>query len=448
MTALRLPVLLLLLLAVPSGSALASSVGATSIVWQPETSKDHPIDETTVSWRAAPGERNDLDVTIELPRTVVLRDAAGPITAGDGCLARADGSAACAGLNADLRLHLDAGDGDDAVRATVDAVGVAYAAGGPGDDTLAVDGAIAVLDGGRGDDRLSGSDGYDQLTGGEGDDELRGGDGPDLLSGGLGDDLVDGGAGDCDRALYERRDDMRVDLRAGTGGHGAERDRIVAVERISSARGDDRILGSDRADTLSGGIRGSDLLDGRGGDDVLFGNGVTRVMRGGAGDDRINNGAKLIDAGPGDDLLDSPTGTVRCGPGTDLVRSIYEWRRTVVHGDCERISLGWFHIWGLRRDGRALRLSARARGVAEREPCGTVVAIESGGRRLAQRHLPALAGGRAATLVLRAPRPLPRRLTVALTDATCDRSGRLRPGGARWAERVEVIPLRAVARVG
>ncbi|HST42772.1 MAG TPA: hypothetical protein VLK58_24835 [Conexibacter sp.] len=111
---------------------------------------------------------------------------------------------------------------------------------------------------------------------------------------------------------------MRVDLRAGTGGHGAERDRIVAVERISSARGDDR----------------------------------------------INNGAKLIDARPGDDLL------------------------------------------------------------------------------------PALAGGRAATLVLRAPRPLPRRLTVALTDATCDRSGRLRPGGARWPERVEVIPLRGVVRVG
>jgi hypothetical protein len=337
MTALRLPVLLLLLLAVPSGSALASSVSAVSQKWLPETSKDYPTDKTTVSWSAARGETNRLEVTIELPRTVVLRDAAGPITAGALCVPRPDGSAACAGLNADLELWVDAGDGDDDVRAAIEPVGVFYADGGPGDDTLAADGAIMVFDGGPGDDRLAGGDGDDGLTGGEGDDELRGGAGTDVLSGGLGDDLVDGGPGDRDRALYKRRDDMRVDLRAGVGGHGAERDRIVAVERIFSGRGDDRILGSDRADTLSGGPRGRDLLDGRGGDDVLFGNGVTRVMRGGAGDDVIHGGARRIDAGPGDDRIDMPSGAVRCGPGRDRV-DYFDPRVATVHRDCELVS--------------------------------------------------------------------------------------------------------------
>lgn len=435
-----------------AASAHASSVSAISEKWYPETSKDRMVDDTTVSWRAAPGAANRLEVTVEPPRTVVLRDAAGAIEAGPLCVPRPDGSAACTGQNANLFLSLDAGDGDDELRVAGGGFARLSAHGGYGHDAISIAGGDdATVYGGPGRDVLTGGDGRDSLTGGTDDDRLVGGEGRDLLNGGLGDDRVDGGAG-IDRALYERREDMRVDLRAGVGGHGAERDRIVAVERITSARGNDRILGSDGPDVLSGGWRGRDLLDGRGGDDVIYGNGgTTRVVRGGAGDDRIVNGSGRIDAGPGDDDLYAPGGEIRCGPGRDRVTDPWEkppYVRTVVHGDCEWIQPYDFSISRMRAGRRALRLFVRPSADAYGRSCGVLVALESGGRRLARRHLRGAVANRATAVTLRTAGALPRRVTVALVGAVCDAVGSPRPGRLERVRRVTVEPLRGVVPVG
>ncbi|HEX8202569.1 MAG TPA: MBG domain-containing protein, partial [Isosphaeraceae bacterium] len=78
-------------------------------------------------------------------------------------------------------------------------VGRVVVFGGPGDDTLAADTAVAPsvwLFGGAGNDTLYASDGVALLVGGDGNDTLNAGAGRDILIGGRGQDTLNAGAGD------------------------------------------------------------------------------------------------------------------------------------------------------------------------------------------------------------------------------------------------------------
>ncbi len=88
-------------------------------------------------------------------------------------------------------------DGDDVLfSGDVVAAGVVTQAALQAAGTLVVDAAAAVaVDGGNGD-LLDGGAGNDRLYGGKGSDWLKGGDGVDALYGGAGGDILEGGAGD------------------------------------------------------------------------------------------------------------------------------------------------------------------------------------------------------------------------------------------------------------
>jgi Ca2+-binding RTX toxin-like protein len=183
------------------------------------------------------------------------------------------------------RTRVDLGDGDD--RLDVDAA-EATVRGGPGNDTLTSRrtrvGKLTVL-GEAGDDHLISGALDEELRGGPGDDTLEGGEGADRLDGGPGADRMDGGPGDFDVAYYaKRRDDVRVDLRQGTGGTAGEGDTLANLEGGYTGAGDDVLTGDDAANELISG-RGRDRVDGRGGDDNLSTVGAARSIACGAGRD-------------------------------------------------------------------------------------------------------------------------------------------------------------------
>jgi Ca2+-binding RTX toxin-like protein len=213
---------LLALLLAPMLAAVPAPASGSSVElvkWDVEpVSKSLPTD--VVAWTAAPGERNELTVTLTAD-TVLLRDPAAPIAAGRGCAALPGGMVSCrrgylaltAGDGDDTLVvaagqsitiaGVAAGEGDDSVRLVgpvgigdVVTTGIAHELdGGAGDDLLALGDAAARADGGDGDDTIVGSRDADHLGGGAGDDEVTGGDGDDDLTGGEGADALDGGSG-------------------------------------------------------------------------------------------------------------------------------------------------------------------------------------------------------------------------------------------------------------
>ena len=76
--------------------------------------------------------------------------------------------------------------------------------------------------------------------------------------------------------------------------------------------GNDRLIGTPRADTILAGS-GSDLVRGLAGDDELHGEAGGDLVAGGAGDDRLQggNGADILFGGPGDDLVEGGEGDDR-----------------------------------------------------------------------------------------------------------------------------------------
>jgi Ca2+-binding RTX toxin-like protein len=127
--------------------------------------------------------------------------------------------------------RIEAGDGDDAVRAR------------RGDD---------IVLGGAGNDRLHGQFGFDQLRGGDGNDRLY----------------------------------------AGSPGNPAQPDdeTTVLADRLFGEAGDDLLVGSAGRDLLYGGA-GDDVLRGRGGDDRLSGGRGRDLLDGGAGTNLLTGGA-------------------------------------------------------------------------------------------------------------------------------------------------------------
>jgi Ca2+-binding RTX toxin-like protein len=177
-----------------------------------------PNPRLDVTFRAAPGERNEL--TLSSSRVpiegVQIVDFGPALTLGPYCQrGDVDGEAFC-GPPAPEGLLLTAYTGDrvDTVQAET---GTAYL--GPGDDVAT-------------GDSLHGGPGNDRLTGYFGDSFLYGGPGADRLSGGRGDDMLDGGRGD-DRLVAGRGRDI---VRCGPG-----RD-VARVDRRDRVRGCEKVL--------------------------------------------------------------------------------------------------------------------------------------------------------------------------------------------------------------
>ncbi|GAB2869649.1 calcium-binding protein [Streptomyces mayteni] len=191
----------------------------------------------SITFRAAPGQANDLQV-MDMPgggdvRRIAFNDEV-PIRAGDHCAQPDpnDATRVVCELPADgprsdsIKVLL--GDGDDT--AFTESPGVSVVDGGAGNDELHAHSAHTVI-GGSGDDMLMGGvvmlagDGMDHLMGdgrnqylwgGAGDDHIEASGGDDIVYADSGDDHVDAGEGD-DIVFGGRGDDTLV------GGPGTDR---------------------------------------------------------------------------------------------------------------------------------------------------------------------------------------------------------------------------------
>lgn len=285
-------------------------------------------DVNEITYVAAPGEMNRVEVRAEGPREIVLIDHGAQIAPPPApCVARSAHEVVCSGS---IRVKAQLGDGHDTASVRTPSAVVVPVHGGDGDDVLRVVG-------GRGD--LTGAAGRDELYGGPDGDHLSDGDATAHS------DLFDGGGGRDAISYRGRRDDIAVDLAdPSTDGALAESDTVRAIEDVWGGSGHNRLVGSAVANYLSGGegtgavilggggpddldgSRGRDRIDGGPGDDRVYDGKGADVVALGPGDDEFQGGAQddRIDAGAGDDFLlmspfALPRKRYRCGPGRDTV---------------------------------------------------------------------------------------------------------------------------------
>ena len=389
-----------LALLVPGAGARASTVGYENPCHQPDGASSQPPCGGTLTFKAAPGEANDISSTLQNGR-LHLRDAGASLHAGAGCKQAGEHEAVCP----DAFVSIEAGDGDDHVSdvfASVDLGpgsdrlegNVGSADGGAGDDVISGTGG-ADFRGGEGDDVLvataatwhvsmSGGPGDDTLEGGSGDDRLLGGSGADVLRAGAGDDrlngddtaaidygegtdsdVLDGGEGTDAADYVNRGTPVAIDLSdPAPDGSAGEADRISGVENVVGGRADDTLVGDAGDNWLIGGP-GDDALDGGAGNDDLEGSAGFDSFSGGPGDDRIDSlngfgfGFFFDPSDPG--RLGTPPDPVEeaidCGAGTDTLRFTY---LDLVAANCERVKFAAY----TRSASFTLRPSALATGTA------------------------------------------------------------------------------------
>jgi len=168
----------------------------------------------------------------------------------------------------DKPLHVDLGiDGFQRTGQGVDLiVGIENLYGGAAKD---------ILKGNATDNSLVGGLGRDRLSGRSGDDSIIGGEGIDFIDGGLGRDTV----------LYFGGAAIEVSMSNRGPRHiGFASDHLRSIESIVSASGDDRLIGSSKANHMNSG-GGDDLVSGRAGRDVFNGASGDDVLIGGKGFD-------------------------------------------------------------------------------------------------------------------------------------------------------------------
>ena len=242
--------------------------------------------QTVLEYSAAPGERNEVAVAVE-GVTVRIREAALPITAGEGCRQAGEREVVCdypSGVQ--RRASFALGDAADSLVTSGNLPGV-------------------VLDGGAGDDAVAGGDADEALAGGTGSDRLSGGGGSDTVT------------------YFDSAAPVTVDLAQGRGGVAGENDVLLGIENAIGGPAEDVLNGDDTANGLNGGP-GRVTLVGRGGADGLHGGerldtfeepvGSTIAddqLDGGAGDDSLNDraGQNRLSGGDGNDQLSSGSGS-------------------------------------------------------------------------------------------------------------------------------------------
>lgn len=370
LTSMRIPLLLstlIVLLAAPP----AATAGTVS------------LDGGTLTFRAAPGEKNGLYVGEEDDR-IVFNDDVTVTIAGAPCdPAGAEPATIVRCDPPTVAVRVETGDGDDVLRiGTAMPNGLTVTGdGGPGNDTVEGSSGNDVLLGGDGDDAIKGRGGDDTLDGGAGNDQLFGEDGADVVRGGEGDDtvggggtaafadVIDGGPGFDTLDQYEYTpggsagapgpvsvtlDGVANDGRAG------EADQVTSVERMqllvaatldgsaipgpvdlkvfrTSAAGS-RLVGTAANDVLTG-YDYDDTIIGGAGDDLIVGGNGNDTITGGLGRDTIN-GDSVTSSGIvayGNDTIDVRDGevdNVTCGVGTDRVIAD---AGDIVAPDCETV---------------------------------------------------------------------------------------------------------------
>jgi Ca2+-binding RTX toxin-like protein len=273
-------------------------------------------------------------------------------TAGDDSLDGLGGDDTLRGLQGDDLLI--GGDGDDLL------------GGGSGADTLVAGAGFDILYGGIGVDTASWADAasgvtvkmrrdgdgsaaggsnaifktVENLTGSSFDDILRGNLHDNVLDGGDGDDRLYGGGG-ADTFIGGAGFDTIFVAFADLNDEG----RYVSIERVSTGRGDGRLIGDEGDNWFAGGDDGADTLEGGAGDDKIDGGkgvsvdlasyqgadaGVSVDLRvsgyqdtGGAGFDKLIEIEGLLGSAHGDILVGDEGGNrIEGGGGDDTIAGI------------------------------------------------------------------------------------------------------------------------------
>ena len=170
-------------------------------------------------------------------------------------------------------------------------------------DRLYGDGGQDRLYGGAGNDRLYGGLDHDLLYDGPGNDTVHGDEGDDLIYADAGNDSYYGDDGN-DTISFALFGILSDDSAQGYTGPGITvslaittaqnlgdfgKDKLVDIENAYGTNGNDRITGSDAANTLNGG-NGNDRIAGGGGDDYLLGRDGGDTITGGLGVDTMECG--------------------------------------------------------------------------------------------------------------------------------------------------------------
>jgi len=257
----------------PGFAALAATVvvfvGATPAV--AATSTVSVGSNGDLSYKAAPGQVNDVTVTAEGGSVIVTDTGTEAIVAGQGCQGDPVNPqmATCGGgLFPVDKIFVNASNLDDTV--TLSGALPSELAGRDGNDTLNGGDRNDLLKGDNGDDTLNGNGGNDFLLG---EQQVPGEIGNDVLNGGDGADLV---------SYATTKSGVTVDLNnAGPQDTiGAGMDTLSGIEKINgSTEGPDILVGNDAPNTFVG-SGGDDTfyVAGGGSDVVVCGDGTDDVF--------------------------------------------------------------------------------------------------------------------------------------------------------------------------
>lgn len=302
-----------------------------------------PAAEVYPLYRAAPGERNKVTITLGSKGLTIVDSGVRSITGEKGrvklCKRRGSRKFFCPRIYY-AEVHL--GDRNDSVRFSPSRAGSAPTTTDPlalaepdFSDSEGAPDATTFIYGGDGNDTIAGSSYADDIYPGAGRDTVSGRNARDTIV--LGDDHAQDtirGEGGIDSVYFTGKRAVTVDLAAGTGGG----DKLGGIERAHGTAKDDTLLGSDRGDALYG-AQGADTIDGRGGNDLItadssFGDGAANHVSAGDGDDVID---VLRPAAPPGSTLDCGAGADRVAAGVDdLLPASCESAVYVVSSDFER----------------------------------------------------------------------------------------------------------------
>ena len=244
----------------------------------------------------------------------------------------------------DQQFAITSGSGRDDLEFLGIAAAGTYVDSGGGDDLVAGSSGADEIHGGDGSDELLGLSGNDTILGDGGNDTIYGGPGADKQDGGAGDDVlssetsgswgggkIDTGADDVRGGAGKDTVNLSLDVNGATvsldnrandavGGEGGD-NYHSDIERVLGSGGDDRLVGSSRAEELNGNY-GNDRISGGGGNDTLYGGAESDKLDGGPGKDRVFGDTSSCCTNNGNDVItvaDGARDSVNCGGGADAV---------------------------------------------------------------------------------------------------------------------------------
>ena len=303
-----------------------ASVSASTVSLAPADPDAPP----RLTYTAANGEANKLDVKVTNATAEISDPGAGTVTPGANCAPVNPKKVTCTEPQGKVNWVVLANLGD-------------------GNDTFDLAGAGSSVNGGIGNDTLNGGERQDFLSGGGGTDDLNGNAGVDTLkdndtSGAANKDTYDGGDG-ADLVDYESRTaPVTVDLMTDQGGEAGEGDILAKIENAGGGSGNDTLNGDENANFLSG-VAGDDTVNGRAGDDQIGGFTGNDTLIGEAGRDDL-------EGGDGDDTLRllNPAGQhdrlLTCGDGKDTIVGLAAAPSVSI--ECELGDFGFSFVSGLK----------------------------------------------------------------------------------------------------